>query len=62
MGTGLEHAKFQPCMATYDQKGEDSFEFYVESFGQMPPRQIVNKAFEVIDEQLQELSSKAKKL
>jgi DNA-directed RNA polymerase subunit D len=62
MGTGLEHAKFQPGMVTYDQKGEDSFEFYVESFGQMPPKQIINKAFEVIDEQLQELSSKAKKL
>ena len=62
LGTGLEHAKFQPGLVAYEQKGDDAFEFYVESFGQMPPRQIINKAFDVIEERLQELSSKVKKL
>ncbi len=62
MGIGLKHAKFRPGLVTYEQKDDDTFEFYVESFGQMPPRQIINKAFDVIEEQLQELSSKVKKL
>ena len=62
MGVGMEHAKFQPGLVAYEQKEDDAFEFYVESFGQMPPRQIINKAFDVIEERLQELASKAKKL
>ncbi len=62
MGIGANHAKFQPGLVTYDQKSSGSFEFYVESFGQMPPRQIINKAFDVIEEQMHELSAKVKKL
>ncbi len=62
MGTGIDHAKFQPGLITYDEQSEGVFEFYVEAFGQRPPKQIINKAFEVIEEQLQELSSKVKKL
>ncbi len=62
MGTGMEHAKFQPGLVAYEQKDDDKFEFYVESFGQIPPRQIINKAFDVIEERLQELASKVKKL
>ncbi len=62
MGIGAKHAKFQPGLVTYDQKGDSTFEFYVESFGQMPSRQIINKAFDVIEEQLRELFAKVKKL
>jgi DNA-directed RNA polymerase subunit D len=62
MGTGSKHAKFQPGLVTYDQKGEGVFEFYVESFGQMPPRQIINKALGAIEEQAEALTAKAKKL
>ncbi|HUC38995.1 MAG TPA: DNA-directed RNA polymerase subunit D [Candidatus Acidoferrum sp.] len=61
IGEGNNHSKFQPGIVTYDQTAEGTFEFYVESFGQMPPRQIINKAFEVIEEQLHELSSNKKR-
>jgi DNA-directed RNA polymerase subunit D len=61
MGTALWHAKFQPAIVTYTQKDENSFEFYVESFGQMPPREIINKACEIIKEQAKELSKEVKK-
>ena len=61
LGTALWHAKFQPGLVTYDQKGEDSFEFYVESFGQMPPREIINKACEIIKEQAKQISKEVKK-
>ncbi|MCL4389001.1 MAG: DNA-directed RNA polymerase subunit D [Candidatus Marsarchaeota archaeon] len=62
MGVGSTHAKFQPGLVTYEQKGDDTFEFYVESFGQMPPKQIINKALDAIEEQADSLLAKAKKL
>jgi DNA-directed RNA polymerase subunit D len=62
LGIGSKHAKFQPGLVTYDQKADGVFEFYVESFGQMPPRQIINKALGAIEEQAEALIAKAKKL
>ena len=62
MGTALKHAKFQPGIVTYKENGEGEFDFYVESFGQMPPRQIINKAFDVIEEEAEEVRKKVKKL
>jgi DNA-directed RNA polymerase subunit D len=61
-GIALNHAKFQPGLITFEQKGDDSFNFYVESFGQMPPKQIINKAFDVIGEEIEDLNKKIKKL
>jgi DNA-directed RNA polymerase subunit D len=62
MGTALKHAKFQPGLATFDQKDASTFQFYIESFGQMPPRQILNKAFDVIEEEISDIEKKVKKL
>ena len=49
-------------IVTYDQKGEGIFEFYVEAFGQMPPKEIIVKAFDELKEQLKEVEKVAKKL
>lgn len=62
MGTGFRHAKFQPGIVTYDQTGDDAFNFYVESFGQMPPKEIINKALAKIKEEVKEIEKAAKKL
>ena len=62
MGTALGHAKFQPGLITYEDKGGGTFSFYVESFGQMPPRQIINKAFDAIEEEISDVEKKIKKL
>ena len=62
LGAAMTHAKFQPGLVTYDQKGDDSFEFYVETFGQMPPREIINKACDIIKEHAKELSKEVKKV
>ena len=59
---GTSHAKFQPGLITFEQTGEDEFEFYVETFGQMPPKQIINKAIESIKEEMKELEKEVKKL
>jgi len=52
MGSGSKSAKFQPGLATYEKKGEQNYEFYIETFGQMSAREILNKALEIIEEDL----------
>ncbi|MGC8699562.1 MAG: DNA-directed RNA polymerase subunit D [Candidatus Micrarchaeia archaeon] len=54
MGNGAKSAKFQPGLATYEKKGEGKFEFYIETFGQMPSREILNKALEIIEDDLKD--------
>jgi DNA-directed RNA polymerase subunit D len=61
LGDGLKHAKFQPGIVTYE-KADNNFNFYVETFGQMPPKQIVSKALEVLKSELKELEKETKKL
>ena len=36
LGTGSRSAKFQPGIISYKAKNDSEFEFYIESFGQMP--------------------------
>jgi DNA-directed RNA polymerase subunit D len=62
LGNGTKHAKFQPGIVTYDQEKDDMFNFYVESFGQMPPKEIINKAFGAIKDELKEIEKEVKKL
>lgn len=62
LGNGAKHSKFQPGIVTYDQVGDDTFNFSVETFGQMPPKEIINKAFNAIKEELKEVEKEAKKL
>ncbi|HVC58425.1 MAG TPA: DNA-directed RNA polymerase subunit D [Candidatus Acidoferrales bacterium] len=62
LGSGIKHAKFQPALVTYDQVGDREFNFYIESFGQMPPKEIINKAFAKIKEEIKEVVKQAKKL
>ncbi|OJI07289.1 DNA-directed RNA polymerase subunit D [Candidatus Micrarchaeum sp.] len=62
MGTAVKHAKFQPGLVAVEPTGDDSFNFYIESFGQMPPKEIINKACDTIKERIKEVSKVAKKL
>ncbi len=62
MGTALRHAKFQPGLVTYDTNDNSTYAFYVESFGQMQPRAIINKAFEVIKDEIDDVEKAVKKL
>jgi DNA-directed RNA polymerase subunit D len=60
VSTASKHSKFQPGLVTYDQD-KGTYNFYIESFGQMPPKEIINKAFEAIKEELKEIQKEAKK-
>ncbi len=62
LGTASKHAKFQPGLVAMEPKGDESFDFYVESFGQMPPKEIINKACDTIKERLKDVTKAAKKL
>ena len=62
LGTGAKHAKFQPGLITYDQVDENAFNFYIETFGQMPPKEIINKAIENIKEEVKDIEKSVKKL
>ncbi len=61
MGTANRHAKFQPGLVTYDAD-KDTYNFYVESFGQMPPKEILNKTFDAIKDALKDVQKEVKKL
>jgi len=62
MGTGLRHSKFQPGLITYDQADDYKFNFYIETFGQMPPKEIINKAISAIKDELKEIEKEVKKI
>lgn len=62
MGNGARHSKFQPGLVTYEQKDDGSFYFYVETFGQMPSKEIINKALTAIKDELKEIEKEVKKL
>lgn len=46
----LVHAKFQPALVSYeyDEKEPSKFKFFVESFQQMPAKEVLKKALEEI--------------
>ena len=62
IGKGSRHSKFQPGIISYDLEADDSFNFYVETFGQMPPREIINKACEIIRDELKDIGKAVGKL
>ncbi len=63
MGQGLEHSKYQPGLISYEaNEDHTSFDFYVETFGQMTPREIINKTFDAIQEEIEDIRKAAKKL
>ncbi len=61
MGNAYKHAKFQPGITTFE--GESGrFNFYVESFGQMPPKDIIIKACDALIGELKDVAKTVKKL
>ena len=61
LGTGKQHAKFQPGIATYGYEKEGEFNFMIESFGQMDAKEILKRALEKIEENADEIEKQLKK-
>ena len=62
LGTGKEHARFQPGVVTYeiDAKEKETFNFMVESFGQLSAKDIVVSAVDILAERLKALPAQLK--
>ncbi len=58
LGSGMKSAKFQPGLATYKLLKEGEFEFYVESFGQMPAQEVLKKAAETMRADIKAVAKK----
>ncbi|MCX8205769.1 MAG: DNA-directed RNA polymerase subunit D [Candidatus Micrarchaeota archaeon] len=54
-GIGRRHAKFQAGIASYSYDEEGEYEFVVESFGQMSPRDIVKRSLSLLIEKCKEI-------
>lgn len=55
LGTGKDHMKWQGGLASYELKDDGSYDFTVESFGQLPVEELLSKAFEVFSDKISEL-------
>jgi len=55
-GAGRKHAKWQAGLVSYEIAG-DKFGFRVESFMQMPPRDMMGHAIDMIEEKCEELDT-----
>ncbi|EQD62490.1 RNA polymerase insert [mine drainage metagenome] len=62
LGDATRHAKFQPGFVTFEPVSDTSFKFYIEAFGQMPPKEIAYKAIESIKDDVKELKKELKKI
>ncbi len=61
IGKGNTSAKFQPGIVTYKAKDDSDFEFYVESFGQIPANEMVKRALDIIISDLKEIHKELRK-
>ncbi len=60
MGSGSKSSKFQPGLVTYKALSEDTYEFYIETFGQMPPTEILSRALSIISDDVKEVYKELK--
>lgn len=61
LGTGKRSAKFQPGIVSYKTKNGTDYEFYFESFGQMPANEIMRRALDIISSGLKDVHKELKK-
>jgi len=60
LGRGRDHIKWQAGLATYDETKPGSYDFTVESYGQLTPKQLLSNAFDTLQERLKELKANIK--
>ncbi|MFH1470691.1 MAG: DNA-directed RNA polymerase subunit D [Candidatus Micrarchaeota archaeon] len=59
LGIAKKHSKHQACLITYKYKDDkkDEFDFHLESFGQLTPKQILKKTLELLETKCDELEA-----
>ncbi|MDE1761773.1 MAG: DNA-directed RNA polymerase subunit D [Candidatus Micrarchaeota archaeon] len=62
LGNSMKNSKFMPGLVTFKSNDQESeFEFYIESFGQMTAKEILNRALDIIDDGLKATQKEVKK-
>ena len=54
LGTGRQHARHQPGLISYSYDDKGNFEFKVESFSQISPREMITRACEIAEKKCDE--------
>lgn len=60
LGTARDNIKWQAGLASYSQNDDGSYDFFVESYGQMPPGDLILTALEVLNNNIGEFKAKLK--
>lgn len=56
LGRGVDHMKWQAALASYEENN-GKYEFFVESFGQLSPEEVIKEGFKALDETLDNLET-----
>jgi DNA-directed RNA polymerase subunit D len=60
LGNAKDHAKWQAGLASYEQKDDGSYNVFIETYGQLPLKTLVETAFEKLESNLEELKKHVK--
>jgi len=60
LGYAKDHTKWQAGLAAYEQKEDGSYDVFIESYGQLPVKTLVETAFDVFEEKLKQLKEQLK--
>ncbi len=62
LGTGMKGSKYQPGLVTYTQSEDGKhYDFYIESFGQMSAKEILERALAVMNDSIKDVQKAIKK-
>ncbi|OYT54505.1 MAG: DNA-directed RNA polymerase subunit D [Candidatus Altiarchaeales archaeon ex4484_2] len=57
LGRGKDHMKWQGGLASYELRDDGSFDFFVESYGQMSVENLVTRSLDLFKDRLEDLKS-----
>lgn len=60
LGRGKDHIKWQSGLASYEMVKGGQFNFFIESYGQLPPKDMMKEAFRVFKERVSQLKKELK--
>jgi len=60
LGCGRDHMKWQAGLASYTEKKKGTFDFVIESYGQMPVNKLVTASFNLFEEKTKTLKETIK--
>jgi DNA-directed RNA polymerase subunit D len=59
LGRGSDHIKWQAGLASYEEK-KDAYHFMIESYGQLPVKELVSIAFDSFEEKIKTIKEQLK--